>query len=94
MGISGTEHNLNTIAIVELIRNGQQFPDFRRTWISSKSISRAKVTRATKAGVNPQLLRRMVGHSDLAATVKFYTHLDPSDILNAINQKDIFSHGL
>lgn len=52
------------------------------------------ITRATKAGVNPQLLRRMVGLSDLAATVKFYTHLDPSDILNAIKQKDIFSHGL
>lgn len=52
------------------------------------------ITKATKAGVNPQLLRRMVGHSDLSTTDKFYTHLDPSDILNAINQKDIFSHGL
>lgn len=27
MGISGTEHNLNTIAIVELIRNGQSIED-------------------------------------------------------------------
>ena len=27
MGISGTEHNLNTIAIVELIRNGQNIED-------------------------------------------------------------------
>ena len=52
------------------------------------------ITKATKAGVNPQLLRRMVGHSDLSTTDKFYTHLDPSDILNAINQKDIFAHGL
>lgn len=52
------------------------------------------ITRATKAGVNPQLLRRMVGHSDLATTDKFYTHIDQSDILNAINQKDIFAHDL
>ena len=52
------------------------------------------ITKATKAGVNPQLLRRMVGHSDLSTTDKFYTHLDPSDILNAINKKDIFSRGL
>ncbi len=52
------------------------------------------ITKATKSGIDPQILRRMVGHADLSTTDKFYTHLDTADILKAISQKNIFSHGL
>lgn len=52
------------------------------------------ITKATKSGIDPQLLRRMVGHADLSTTDKFYTHLDTADILKAISQKEIFPHGL
>lgn len=52
------------------------------------------ITKATKSGIDPQILRRMVGHTDLSTTDKFYTHLDTADILKAISQKNIFSHGL
>lgn len=41
-------------------------------------------TRATKAGVPPQLLSRMMGHTDIKTTDKYYTHLDPEDILQEI----------
>jgi integrase len=42
------------------------------------------ITEATRKNVDPQLLRRMVGHANLATTDKYYTHLDTEDILNAI----------
>lgn len=40
-------------------------------------------TLATKSGMDKQILRRVLGHADLATTDKYYTHLDPTDILNA-----------
>ena len=40
-------------------------------------------TIATRSGVDKQILKRMMGHADLAVTDKYYTHLDPTDILNA-----------
>lgn len=49
------------------------------------------ITNATKSGIDPQILRRMVGHADLATTDKYYTHLDTSDILAAISSVDMES---
>lgn len=41
-------------------------------------------TKAKRSGVDPQTLRRMLGHADLATTDKYYTHLDTEDILAEI----------
>ena len=41
-------------------------------------------TRAVRAGVAPQFLSRMMGHSDIKTADKHYTHLDTEDILNEI----------
>lgn len=49
------------------------------------------ITNATKSGIDPQILRRMVGHADLSTTDKYYTHLDTSDILSAISALDMES---
>lgn len=38
-------------------------------------------TLAAKNGVDPQILRRMMGHADIKTTDKIYTHLDAEDIL-------------
>ncbi|HIT34290.1 MAG TPA: site-specific integrase [Candidatus Faecousia intestinigallinarum] len=38
-------------------------------------------TMAAKSGVSPQALRRMMGHTDIKTADKFYTHLDPSNLL-------------
>lgn len=43
-------------------------------------------TLAVKSGVKPELLRRMVGHSDIKVTDKYYTHLDKDDILAEISK--------
>ena len=40
-------------------------------------------TIATRSGMDKQILRRVLGHADLSVTDKYYTHLDPTDILNA-----------
>lgn len=40
-------------------------------------------TIATRGGMDKQILRRVLGHADLSVTDKYYTHLDPTDILNA-----------
>jgi integrase len=40
-------------------------------------------TIATRNGIDKQILKRILGHADLAVTDKYYTHLDPTDILNA-----------
>lgn len=41
-------------------------------------------TRAVKAGVTPQALSRMMGHTDIKTADKHYTHLDTEDILKEI----------
>lgn len=47
------------------------------------------ITQATKSGVDPQVLRRMVGHADLSTTDKYYTHLGLEDVLEGINAVDL-----
>ena len=63
----------------EIGREGYTPYDCRHTFI----------TMATKSGVDPQILRRMVGHADLATTDKYYTHLGLDDILGAIGSVDL-----
>lgn len=63
----------------EIGREGYTPYDCRHTFI----------TMATKLGVDPQVLRRMVGHADLATTDKYYTHLGLDDILGAIGSVDL-----
>ena len=46
-------------------------------------------TQAKRDGMDPQILRRQLGHADLATTDKYYTHLDVNDILQAVEQLDI-----
>lgn len=43
-------------------------------------------TLAVKAGVKPQILRRMMGHADIKTADKYYTHLDKDDILAEIGK--------
>ena len=43
-------------------------------------------TRAVKAGVTPQMLSRMMGHTDIKTADKHYTHLDTEDILREISK--------
>ena len=43
-------------------------------------------TRAVRAGVTPQMLSRMMGHSDIKTADKHYTHLDVDDILQEIKK--------
>lgn len=48
-------------------------------------------TKAKKGGLDPQILRRQMGHADLKTTDKYYTHLDAEDILGAVEKFDLFS---
>lgn len=41
-------------------------------------------TQAKRSGVDPQTLRRMLGHASLHTTDKYYTHLNIDDILGGI----------
>jgi len=41
-------------------------------------------TRAVRAGITPQVLSRMMGHTDIKTADKHYTHLDTEDILGEI----------
>lgn len=41
-------------------------------------------TQAKRSGVDPQILRRMLGHASLTTTDQYYTHLDTGDILSQI----------
>ena len=41
-------------------------------------------TQAKRSGVDPQTLRRILGHANLSTTDKYYTHLDKEDILEGI----------
>ena len=43
-------------------------------------------TRAVRAGVTPQMLSRMMGHTDIKTADQHYTHLDPEDILKDISK--------
>ena len=43
-------------------------------------------TRAVRAGITPQILSRMMGHSDIKTADKHYTHLDAEDILREIQK--------
>lgn len=43
-------------------------------------------TRAVRAGVTPQMLSRMMGHTDIKTADQHYTHLDTEDILNEISK--------
>lgn len=49
------------------------------------------ITMATRAHIDPQFLRRQVGHADLSTTDKYYTHLDKKDIVEAICSVDLSS---
>lgn len=46
-------------------------------------------TWAVKVGVAPQILSRMMGHTDIKTTDKHYTHLDTEDILREISKINI-----
>lgn len=46
-------------------------------------------TMAKRSGVDPQTLRRMMGHANLQTTDKYYTHLDANDILSEISNVKI-----
>lgn len=48
------------------------------------------ITNAKRAGLDPQILRRIVGHADLSTTDKYYTHTDKDDILSAVSQKSVY----
>ena len=48
------------------------------------------ITNAKRAGVDPQILRRIVGHADLSTTDKYYTHADYNDILSAVAGRSIY----
>lgn len=48
------------------------------------------ITNAHKVGVDPQILRRQVGHADLSTTDKFYTHTADEEIISALSAKNIF----
>lgn len=52
------------------------------------------ITLAVRAGVSPAILKRMVGHADISTTDKNYTHLDASDILDAVRTVDTKNCGL
>ena len=41
------------------------------------------ITTAVRSGVRPEILERMVGHSNISTTDKHYTHLNKDDILEA-----------
>lgn len=41
-------------------------------------------TQAKRSGIDPQTLRRMLGHANLSTTDKYYTHLNTDDILTEI----------
>lgn len=41
-------------------------------------------TQAKRSGIDPQTLRRMLGHANLSTTDKYYTHLGTDDILAEI----------
>ena len=43
-------------------------------------------TRAVRSGITPQLLSKMMGHTDIKTADKHYTHLDTEDILRAISK--------
>lgn len=43
-------------------------------------------TRAVRAGVTPQMLSRMMGHTDIKTADQHYTHLDAEDILKEISK--------
>jgi len=43
-------------------------------------------TRAVRAGVTPQMLSRMMGHTDIKTADQHYTHLDTNDILREITK--------
>lgn len=63
----------------ELVReSGQAFSpyDCRHTF----------ATQAKRSGVDPQTLRRMLGHASLQTTDKYYTHLNLDDIMQGISQ--------
>lgn len=42
-------------------------------------------TQAKRSGIDPQILRRMLGHASLTTTDQYYTHLDAGDILAQID---------
>lgn len=42
-------------------------------------------TQAKRSGVDPQKLRRMLGHASLQTTDKYYTHMDTEDIVSEIS---------
>lgn len=48
-------------------------------------------TQAVRAGIDPQTLKRMLGHADLSTTDKYYTHLGLNDILSAVGNLDLTS---
>ena len=46
-------------------------------------------TQAKRSGVDPQTLRRIMGHANLSTTDKYYTHMGLEDLLTASKQIDL-----
>lgn len=49
-------------------------------------------TRLVLAGCNPRVLQYIIGHADLALTMRTYTHIGPQDAVNEISRLKIALH--
>lgn len=71
-------HNFSKREFKELVEEvGEAFTpyDCRHTF----------ATWAKRSGVDPQILRRILGHASLTTTDQYYTHLDADDILSKVD---------
>ena len=71
-------HNFSKREFKELVEEvGESFTpyDCRHTF----------ATWAKRSGIDPQILRRILGHASLTTTDQYYTHLDADDIISQID---------
>ena len=72
-------------------RNRDYYPLLDKLGIKRKTPHATRHTFASwavKAGVQPEILQRILGHADYSTTANIYTHIDMESIINAVSQPE------
>lgn len=73
----------------EILTN--KMPDFLKKWelphVTPYGLRHSRATDWARKGIKPDILKVMMGHTEIGTTQRYYIHLDDEDVMNEVKEK-------